>query len=102
MTNTATVTNTATPAGPVLNTIPPQTASKSGSPLQVTLGSTDVLGNSVTYSVNSGTGLSVSGNILTANVASYGVGNVISVTVTVTDNVTTETDSKTFNITVTA
>jgi hypothetical protein len=41
------VTSTDTP--PVPNTIPPQTASKSGSPLHVTLSSTDAENDSVTY-----------------------------------------------------
>jgi hypothetical protein len=101
-TPTITLTPTATPIGPTMNAIPNQTASKSGSPLHVTLSSSDPLSNPVTYSVNTAIGLSVSGNTLTANVSSYTVGAVITVTVTGTDTVTTGTGSTTFNITVTA
>ncbi len=102
ITGTPTVTSTPTPLGPVMNAIPNQTASKSGSPLHVTLSSFDSLGNPTTYTVNSATGLSISGNTLTANVSSYSVTAVISVTITVTDSVTLETGTTTFSITVTA
>jgi hypothetical protein len=49
LTTTKTFVVQSTDTAPVPNTIPPQTASKSGSPLQVTLSSTDAENDPVTY-----------------------------------------------------
>jgi hypothetical protein len=48
---TATPTFTPTPEPPVINAIPPQSVSDSGSPLHITLGASDPYGNSVVFSM---------------------------------------------------
>jgi hypothetical protein len=48
---TPTATPTATPEPPVINAIPPQTASDSGSPVHITLGAYDPYANPVVFSI---------------------------------------------------
>jgi hypothetical protein len=90
-----------------LNTIPAQSASKSGSPLHITLGATNSSGIIVTFTATSTAGVvSPSGNVLSINVSNVPVGTVLTVTVTGTapgnSTFAPAKSSTTFFVTVTA
>jgi hypothetical protein len=68
-TGTPTATPTATPEPPVINAIPPQTVSDSGSPLQITLSATDPYANSVAFSILTQAAHGIAG--ITGNTCTY-------------------------------